>query len=81
MFSTFHTIVDLLISVSLSPLSNKAAYGFLTELQREIGVKFLPPNFQAVLKKLLNRFMKDVKVERVKFKVNFITLYCWHKRL
>ena len=81
MFSTFHTIVDLLISVSLSPLSNKAAYGFLTELQREIGVKFLPPNFQAVLKKLLNRFMKDVKVERVKFKVNFITLYCWRKRL
>ena len=74
MFSTFYKIVELFFSVSLSPMSNKAAYGFLTDLQRELGgVKFLPVNFQAVLKKLLNRFMKDVKVERVKFKVNFTT--------
>ena len=59
------------VSVSSSPLSNKSAYEFLTSLQRELGAKFLPLNFKNVLKKCLNRFMKDVEVERVKFMVNF----------
>ena len=64
-----HSFIYLIFSVSLSPLSNKAAYAFLVGLQKELGVKFLPPNFRSVLSKYLNRYMKEVKVERVKFKV------------
>ena len=64
-----HCLIYLIFSVSLSPLSNKAAYAFLVGLQKELGVKFLPLNFRSVLSKYLNRYMEDVKVERVKFKV------------
>ena len=57
-------------------MSNLAAYEFLTRLQKELGAKFLPLNFKNVLKKKLNRFMKDVEVERVKFMVNFYYSFC-----
>ena len=57
-------------SVSLSPLSNSSAFAFLVRLQKELGVRFLPVNLKKVLSDCLNRYMKDIDVEAVKFKVS-----------
>ena len=53
-------------------MSNKSAYSFLTRVKEELQVKILPRNFKKVLQKKLNRYMKRVKVERVKFKVKHV---------
>ena len=56
--------------MTLSPLSNTSAFQFLVGLQKELGVRFLPVNLKKLLSKLLNRYMKNIEVEAVKFKVS-----------
>ena len=71
MFSTFF----LLFSVSLSPMSNRATFAYLTRLQREIGFRFLPRDFRTMMKKCLNVYMTSLEAEFVRFKVKLVHLY------
>ena len=50
-------------------MSNRATFAYLTRLQKEIGFKFLPPDFRTMMRKCLNVYMTSLEAEFVQFKV------------